>query len=197
MDLLKRLTNALEALMGYEEELNLPENKGKSETEIKEIAKKKGDAFENYVLKQFDTKKYFKLVDCTRDAKILDVYPESNKHPDLTLEYSKSKDRFAIECKFRSSYYFSKERKQNVIRWARRDQIANYLKYQKETGIPVYIVIGIGNNILQGEAPKEEYCVPLDAIKNYPEIFVSFLKKYKREDPAKNFFWDTKNKTLQ
>ena len=112
------------------------------------------------------------------------------------MRHRRTGDKFALECEYHSRYYYSEKYHTQTIRWARPDQIENYLRYQKEQNVPVYVVIGVGNDILHGETPKELYCVPLNDIKNYPEVFASYLQKYRRPNPEKNFFWDVRNKRL-
>jgi len=71
------------------------------------------------------------------------------------MRYQKTGDKIALECKYRSRWYYSKEHRTQTIRWARPNQIQNYLRYQKEHDVPVYVIIGVGNDILRGESPKD------------------------------------------
>ena len=189
-DFLKKVLDFFDA----EEERTLPGNAGKSDAQLRTEYEQKGKLFEKYIIGRFDTVNYFGVVDWTRDICEDGICPESNCNPDILMRYRRTGDKFALECKYRSRYYYSEKYHTQTIRWARPDQIENYLRYQKEQNVPVYVVIGVGNDILHGETPKELYCVPLNDIKNYPEVFASYLQKYRRPNPEKNFFWDVRNK---
>ena len=180
-----------------DEERQLPGNQHKSDTQLRTEFEQKGKLFEKYVIGLFDTDNHFSVADWTRDICEDGICPESNCNPDIVIRYRKSGDKFALECKFRSRYYYSEKYHTQVIRWARPDQIENYLTYQKEQNVPVYVVIGVGNDILSGEKPKDLYCVPLNEIKHYPDVFLSFLQKYRRPDVEKKFFWDVRSKQLR
>lgn len=180
-----------------DEERQLPGNQHKSDTQLRTEFEQKGKLFEKYVIGLFDTDNHFSVADWTRDICEDGICPESNCNPDIVMRYRKSGDKFALECKFRSRYYYSEKYHTQVIRWARLDQIENYLTYQKEQNVPVYVVIGVGNDILSGEKPKDLYCVPLNEIKHYPDVFLSFLQKYRRPDVEKKFFWDVRSKQLR
>lgn len=180
-----------------DEERQLPGNQHKSDTQLRTEFEQKGKLFEKYVIGLFDTDNHFSVADWTRDICEDGICPESNCNPDIVMRYRKSGDKFALECKFRSRYYYSEKYHTQVIRWARPDQIENYLTYQKEQNVPVYVVIGVGNDILSGEKPKDLYCVPLNEIKHYPDVFLSFLQKYRRPDVEKKFFWDVRSKQLR
>ena len=180
-----------------DEERQLPGNQHKSDTQLRTEFEQKGKLFEKYVIGLFDTDNHFSVADWTRDICEDGICPESNCNPDIVMRYRKSGDKFSLECKFRSRYYYSEKYHTQVIRWARPDQIENYLTYQKEQNVPVYVVIGVGNDILSGEKPKDLYCVPLNEIKHYPDVFLSFLQKYRRPDVEKKFFWDVRSKQLR
>ena len=180
-----------------DEERQLPGNQHKSDTQLRTEFEQKGKLFEKYVIGLFDTDNHFSVADWTRDICEDGICPESNCNPDIVMRYRKSGDKFALECKFRSRYYYSEKYHTQVIRWARPDQITNYLTYQKEQNVPVYVVIGVGNDILSGEIPKDLYCIPLNEIKHYPDVFLSFLQKYRRPDVEKKFFWDVRSKQLR
>lgn len=180
-----------------EEERGLPGNSGKSEAQLRTEYEQKGKLFEKYIISRFDTRNYFSVVDWTRDICEDGICPESNCNPDIVMRYRRTGDKIALECKYRSRYYYSERYHTPTIRWARPDQIENYLSYQEMQQIPVYVVIGVGNNILRGEIPEDLYCIPLDDIKNYPEVFYSYLQRYRRPNPEKNFFWDVQRGELR
>jgi hypothetical protein len=152
-------------------------------------AEKKGLEFTKSIIAKFD-KKYFKLKEWRSDKYDGGVYPEANMYPDLEFEFSLRdvKSRFAVECKWRKSYY------KNGIEWAKEYQLKNYRKFKTEKNIPVFVAIGVGGT---PEKPEDVYIVPLTVIEN---IFISQteLKKYQKVDfQDKNFFYDSKTEILK
>lgn len=148
--------------------------------------KAKGDAFESLIVKMFDTQ-YFTLHEWRGDKYVEGNYPVSNHFPDLEVIFNHKgeKDQFAIECKWRKDYF------KGGIEWAQGYQVSNYQNYAEGTGLPVYVVIGVGG---QADNPKEMFLIPLQEIK-YQTLYKSSLEPYRR--PAdKNFFWDSESKKL-
>lgn len=145
--------------------------------------KAKGDAFERFVVKNFD-KKYFTLQEWRSDKYIDGIYAVSNHFPDLEVSFNlKSKgifETFAIECKWRKSYY------NESIEWAKDYQLKNYQDYAAKLKIPVFVVIGVGG---EAEKPQELFIVPLQKIKSNA-ISKSELANYKKEHANTQFFWD-------
>jgi hypothetical protein len=146
---------------------------------------RKGYEFENYIVTLFDNKTgRFRLMEWRGD-KIAsnNVFPESNQYPDLEFSFRTKygRHRFAVECKWRNSFYKGK------IDWAREDQIKNYLNYEKEFNIPVFVAIGIGG---LASAPEKLFVTPLRNISSYPEVFEHQLMVYKRH-PQRRFFYDS------
>ena len=145
--------------------------------------KAKGDAFERFVVKNFD-KKYFTLQEWRSDKYVDGIYAVSNHFPDLEVIFNfKSKgirEAFAIECKWRKSYY------QESIEWAKDYQLKNYKDYADKLKIPVFVVIGIGGD---AEKPHELYIVPLQKMKSNI-ISKSELTNYKKDLADTQFFWD-------
>ena len=153
-------------------------------------SERKGDDFERYVIDLFlknnkPKKEYFSIENWSRDIsrKSPDITVKSDQHPDLTMCY-KGKEYFAVECKFRTDFFYSKDRNGEVLKWSYPDQMKRYQKYQKDKNIPVFIAIGVGGS---PKHPKKMYCILLDEAK-YPELYVSQLAEYER-DPTKPFFW--------
>ncbi|MBD0285773.1 MAG: hypothetical protein ICV79_10165 [Flavisolibacter sp.] len=152
--------------------------------------KEKGDAFEKYILSLFDRASgRFRLLDWRSD-KITEsgLYALSNHSPDLALDFKDNGGyhKFAIECKWRSSFY------NGTIDWAKEYQIKNYLNYQKRENIPVFIAIGVGG---APNAPDNLYVARLNDIARYPSIYQSTLKKYER-NPKHKFFYNPEHRKL-
>ena len=162
------------------------ENQAKNDT-IKQESfdenKAKGDAFERFVVKNFDPK-YFTLQEWRSDKYVDGIYPVSSHFPDLEVFFDfKSKgirQLFAIECKWRKGYF------KNGIEWAHDYQIRNYKEYADTIKIPVFVVIGVAG---EPEKPHELFIVPLQKMENCV-ISKTDLMKYKKNLGDSGFFWD-------
>ena len=117
-----------------------------------------------------------------RQKAILQKTRYAIQHPDLTMCY-KGKEYFAVEFKFRTNFFYSKDLKGNVLKWSYPNQMKRDQKNQKDKNIPMFIAIGVGSS---PKHPTKMYCILLDEAK-YPELFVSQLAEYERE-PTKPLF---------
>ncbi len=152
-----------------------------------QINVEKGHTFERYIAEIFASQdKYFSIISWSADNhnKATGIKVEANKDPDLVIQYKPTKEKFAIECKYRSNPAKSKKNGGPVISWARPDQISHYKNFSKSNKIPVFVVIGLSGT---PNSPDAMYCLPLEEAK-YPELFFSLLNNYER-DPKKSFFW--------
>lgn len=170
-----------------EKELDNQAENGNIKQESFDENKAKGDAFERFVVKNFDPK-YFTLQEWRSDKYVDGIYPISNHFPDLEVIFDfKSKgirQLFAIECKWRKNYY------KNSIEWARDYQIRNYKEYADTIKIPVFVVIGVAG---EPENPQELFIVPLQKMAG-GTISKNELMQYKKNPEDNRFFWDY-NKT--
>lgn len=153
-----------------------------------------GKKFEDHVENLFD-KKYFTLIEKTHSpATNTRRFVESSLKPDFIWRYEPTKERFAVECKFRTEKSIDY---QDRVNWTTPEQLKRYQEFQKNEKIPVFIVIGL-------EIPDDEedddfslisymFCIPLHEAK-FPALFPSVLEKYIRYWDKK-FFW--KNGTLK
>lgn len=152
--------------------------------------KAKGDAFERFVVKNFD-KKYFTLQEWRSDKYVDGIYAVSNHFPDLevifNLESKGVREAFAIECKWRKSLY------RESIEWAKDYQLKNYQEYADKLKIPVFVVIGVGG---EPEKPQELFIVPLHKMKSNT-ISKSDLANFKKGTMDTPFFWDYDKNVLQ
>ncbi|MEW5947835.1 MAG: hypothetical protein AB1711_00270 [Thermodesulfobacteriota bacterium] len=132
--------------------------------------------------------KYHKVKEWRGDKFANGIYAESTKYPDIEIEIclKDTKKIFAVECKWRSSYF------KNGIQWARKEQICNYKRYAEEKNIPVFIVIGVGRH---PEDPEDVFVIPL-VDRTEPFLTLDFLAKYKMLDKNKYFFFDLKKSVL-
>jgi len=138
----------------------------------------KGHLFEDYIVTLFNQRK-FRLLEWRSDKTASNgVYPESCTYPDLEFAFlGRRKHKFAVECKWREKFSGRK------IKWAYSKQIDNYLNYQRERNIQVFIAIGIGG---EPSNPEKLFITPLDHISMYTEVFESHLIRYKR-NPKQRF----------
>lgn len=165
-------------------------NEAAPAAEEEKTAKEKGDAFENYVVSKFD-RKFFRLKDMRSDKGSNGFYPESNKYPDLVLEYKPSTFSFAVECKWRADWWKRGDGEESID-WAGGDKkIQNYNEYAEKNNIPVFVVIGLGG---EPDKPEKLFVAPLNALK-YRYAKKSYLEKFLKKDS--NFFFDHKRIILR
>jgi hypothetical protein len=160
-----------------ETEETIPKENGVFTTE-----KQKGDDFEKFIVQKF-SKNYFTVLEWTSDKYIQGRYAKSNMNPDLTLRL-KLKDLekdFAVECKYRSTYY------KNGVEWGSGQQLQHYKSFATDKRIPVFVAIGIGG---VANAPEELFIIPLTEISD-TFLTKSFLSKYKKQKiKDSNLFYD-------
>jgi hypothetical protein len=136
-----------------------------------------GKWFEDEVLKLFSTK-YFKVIEKTHSFKTnTERFVESSKNPDFIFEYIPTKERFSVECKFRT-----KLNHRGQLEWTYPAQLKRYQEFALKKKIPVYIVIG-----LDLEDGGYMFTIPLSDAK-YPALYESVYAKYERP-LDKPFFW--------
>lgn len=151
--------------------------------------KRKGDAFEKYVVKHFDPK-FFNVMEWRGDKYVDGRYAVSSHFPDLEIEFFFKKrdvtERFAVECKWRNDYF------KGGVQWAENYNIRNYQEFAREVKIPVFVVIGIGGT---PDQPSDIYVLPLKKATT-PFLTTTELAPFKRRDPKADFFYDYENDWL-
>lgn len=137
----------------------------------------KGKSFEQYVIDLFP-KERFAIADWTRDNsdKLDGRTVESDMNPDLLIRSKVTKEKFAVECKWRASPIKSEKLEALVVSWSRYEQIKRYQNYSYTKRIPIYAVIGLGG---EPDRPDHLFSLPLSVAK-YPELYYSVIKKYER-----------------
>jgi hypothetical protein len=149
----------------------------KLDTELSNDPQAVGKWFENEVEKLF-SQKFFKIVEKTHSFKTnADRYVESNKNPDFVFEYIPTREKFAVECKFRNNL-----NPNGQLEWSYPAQLKRYQEFAMQRKIPVFIVIG-----LAGEKEDYMFNIPLSDAK-YPALYESVFAKYERP-LDKPFFW--------
>lgn len=147
--------------------------------------KKKGDEFENYIVSLFPRNANFTLIDWRSDKVASNgMYALSSLNPDLEFGYKDDycNHRFAIECKWRANFI------QGCIEWAKEQQIINYRNYERSSGVPVFVAIGVGG---VPSSPDILFFVPLREVERYPVVYKSHLNKFARNS-RQLFSFDTK-----
>lgn len=130
---------------------------------------RKGNRFERYVTSLFPEPEYV-IESMTRDvSKFLDRRIESDMNPDFVFRNQKTGKKFAVECKWRGQWF--KGKPENGIWWNLR-QGNRYIQFERESGIPTYIALGIGGS---PEKPKEVYFLEAGKLQ-YPFLKQSFVR---------------------
>ena len=147
-----------------------------------------GKRFEDHVESLF-SKQYFKLLEKTHSFDVnKQRYVESSLNPDLIWQYGPTKEKFAVECKYRTSL-----NNKNQIVWSNSSQLQRYQEFEKKNRIPVFIAIGLELTFEDENDPdfdvteKYMFCIPLKDAK-YAALYPSVFEKYER-DFDKPFFW--------
>lgn len=155
-----------------------------SKQPIEKDGYKKGALFEQFIINLFN-EHFFYLKKWRKSQKFTDSsFLIDHRNPDLEMELvftGVRKYRFAVECKWRKDF-----REDGKIDWARNDQIAVYRKFQNQTGIPVFVAIGIGG---EPDNPKKLFLTPLNNIYKKCELSETDLIPYKRK-PTHKFYYD-------
>jgi hypothetical protein len=154
---------------------------------------RKGSRFEEYVVTKF-SRKYFRVLYWRGDKNINGVYAESDKNPDLEMEFRLGENRtqFAAECKWRKRW-LNRYGEKNCISWAKDRQITNYNSYALGRNIPVFVIIGVGGS---PDDPEDVYIVPLTRLK-YPYATMDYLQQFRRRDIHRDFFFDADGLVLK
>ena len=130
---------------------------------------KMGREFEQFVITRFNKSEY-RLLDWRSDKYIRGWGgPSSSRAPDLLMEHIPTRNRFAIECKFRS------HTKGTRLPWARPDQLQNYRDYEAREKVPVFIALGIGG---EPRSPSSLFIMRLERMK-YPDVMLHYLEQFR------------------
>lgn len=167
----------------FREGLNVKDLSGQKKPLNQKVAdhdslKLKGDLFEQYIIKKFN-KEYFTIKEWRSDKYINGIYAESNKNPDIELEFKLTSSRFAVECKYRKNLF------NGGIEVAKDYQLSNYKRFGSERNMDVYIVVGLGG---EPQFPEELFLIPVKTIENKYINYEQLVKH--RKVPASNFFYN-------
>jgi hypothetical protein len=143
--------------------------------------KEKGNLFEEYVVGKMP-KPTFVLIDWRSDKSSQGTYPESNRYPDIKMRFHDPKSgrwKFALECKYRSELA-------EVVVWCRPDQLKFYQQYEKQSKIPVFVVIGLGGT---PDCPEFVSIFPLSEVSG-TKLLKAECVAHKRANTALDFVYD-------
>lgn len=139
----------------------------------------KGEKFEKFVVNKFDPKNFGLFKMTAPFHGVSPHYNENNLDPDFILRYIPTRERFAVEAKYRSSCNNS-----GNIEWCKEYQFPRYKRFEYEEKIPVYIVIGLGGI---PDDPDKMFVVPLEFVESH-KLELESLSKYQM-NPNNNFMW--------
>ena len=170
------------------DESNLGQEPTQEDTSTLTENEQKGQQFEGWVVEHFN-KKYYKILEWRGDKFVNGRYAESNRYPDLELEYDfkEKKGKIAVECKYRSEFV------NDGLTWANAENIEIYNRYEEKSQIPVFVVIGVGGTPTN---PDRVFVVPLKRLK-YSFAKEEYLQPFEKKDVNKNFFYDYDNNVLE
>ena len=124
-----------------------------------------GKRFEDHVESLF-SRQYYKLIEKTHSFDTnKQRYVESSLNPDLIWEYAPTKERFGVECKYRT--YLNNK---NQIVWSNLSQLQRYQEFERKNRIPVFVVIGLELTFEEESDPnfdeteKYMFCIPLKEV---------------------------------
>ena len=159
-----------------------------SETEIIDASQRAGLNFEKYVVQKFNPK-YFKINQWAGDKFVAGRYAETTLEPDIQLTLSAEGDKFplAVECKWR------RETEDDFIRFAEDYQLLRYQEFEKRTGKPTFIVLGVDG---KPGSPHEVFIIPVGVFKN-PNQHKSNLVKFKKWSQKEDFYFDREKGELR
>lgn len=124
----------------------------------------KGRQFEIAVARRFTVEHGCRILEWTPDKGVLfSLWSEQSNNPDLLLQ-APNGQKFAIECKYRSTYARNESGDYHyprLINWATGSQANRYREYQGRASVDVHVAIG-----LFGKATEPTVCIlaPLEML---------------------------------
>lgn len=145
------------------------ETKENNEKEnIEEDPYKKGKIFEDYALCLFPQRSFNIIHKTVGGADLEGRYTEDCVNPDYKFRDLKTKQEFWVECKYRS-----RRGAKGVLEWTDYKHLQRYKAIQKESKIPIYILVGVGG---EPDSPEELLFFKLDDLPYY-SLYYSVQKE--------------------
>ena len=136
----------------------------------------KGQDFEEYVNDLFDKKEFAYSERAHTHRTNKERYIESTLNPDFVFLHKRSNELFAVEYKYRDHLH------EGCLNWCIPSQLERYQKFVEKRKIPLYIVIGVGND---GKIPpKELFVIPLE-VAELPVLPPAVFQKYSMKPKMK------------
>lgn len=143
----------------------------------KKVNYEKGYSFEKYALSLFN-KKEWEIENLSADlSEEIGRKVKSDSDPDIIVKNKFRNLKFALECKYRSHFFITKNGKKGLV-WEKDYKIEKYKKFQEENGFPVYILIGVSG--FNPSKPERTFLLPLKAL-NYSWAEEDYLKKFEKK----------------
>ena len=117
----------------------------------------RGNEFETYVSRMFPSDRFELTYRTVTDREAGGEFVEGMEYPDLRLTEISSGRRFWVECKYRVS-----TRPDGGIAWCDEHQIETYRRIERDSGYPVFVMMGVGG---RPDNPFRVYCVNLDHLR--------------------------------
>jgi len=151
------------------------------------IQLRKGLEFEQFIVSKFDTPGVC-LHNSQGDKSYKNIYPETNKNPDLIYKIKESgrRDFFAIECKWRIND------NNGVVSFAKPYQLENYCRFVDRMRIQLFVIIGLCG---KPSAPANLFVIPFKDVYDMCFLDITLLRMYQRDKEAK-FYWDEKRRMV-
>ncbi|MEO5682779.1 MAG: hypothetical protein ABIQ88_09055 [Chitinophagaceae bacterium] len=142
----------------------------------------KGHEFEKFIVSRFNPA-YFTLLHWQNEKQSGNVCPLSNHDPHLVYQFNlqDKTHMFSIECKFREKDY------RNKFTWAEPYQLRNYKRFQEQTKMPLFVVIGLGG---LPSKPTNMYLIPFNDIEDTTTLKLTRIMDNERTNTATHFFFD-------
>ena len=173
--ILKTIRNACDAILDEEPEEN-PNTESKQEIEQKPEQEtdpyKRGKMFEDWALYLFPAESFNIIHKTVGGADLEGRYTEDCVNPDYRFRDKKTRTEFWVECKFRS-----RRGEKGILEWTDYKHLQRYKKIREESGIKLYILVGIGGS---PDDPKEILFFDLDEMPYY-SLYYSVQNNMRRE----------------
>lgn len=121
----------------------------------------KGRRYEIYVATSLVKNHKFEILEWTPDKGFeSDIKVSANTNPDLIVA-DKAGGKLAVECKYRSDYFFLTKKDKKEVSWANKNQMLRYEKYSIDHNIKVYIALGLFGD---PRNPKQHFLISLKSL---------------------------------
>lgn len=132
-----------------------------------------GKLFEDYALKIFPEEAFTIVHKTVGAADLNGRYTEDCINPDYKFRDRATGKEFWVECKYRSH-----RGEHGAIEWTDQEHLQTYKRIRKETGIKVYVLIGLGG---RPDDPQELLFFDLDE-KGFATLFYSIQDQLRIEN---------------